>query len=96
MVFMCRINCFIVFFFLTCSPALWARSSAQVVKEGNRLYKQGLYEEAARDYDTALTIGGQESVARYNLGNALYKKGKAKEDKDIDAAIKDMEQSVAD
>jgi len=73
-----------------------AASSAKEVTEGNRLYKQGHYGDAASRYDAALAAGGQEAVARYNLGDALYKQGKGLEDKNIKGAIEDMQRSIAD
>lgn len=95
MAFKHRAHCFIFLFFLTFPAAVWA-SSAQTVKQGNRAYRQGNYQEAIQQYDMALKVGGQEPVARYNLGNALYKKGKAQEDNNIDGAIADMQQSLSD
>ena len=91
-----RISGFVCLIFLTFPAAAWAASSAGEVTEGNRLYKEGSFEDAAARYNAALARGGQEAVARYNLGNAMYKQGKALEEKDIDRAIGDMQQSLGD
>lgn len=62
---------------------------------GAALYKQGRYREAVEHFQKAL-LSEDEDVRRqamYNLGNALYKAGMAREQKDLDGAIKDLESS---
>ncbi len=92
MVFKCLLNC--VIFLILVTPAM-AKSSATIVKEGNANYTQGQYQEAINAYNNALSVGGQENVARYNLGNALFRKSQAQAKTNIDGAIADMEQSIA-
>lgn len=72
-----------------------AKSSATIVKDGNANYTQGQYQEAINAYNNALSVGGQENVARYNLGNALFRKSQSQAQTNIDGAIADMEQSIA-
>ena len=76
MVFKCIFNSFI---FLSLATSVWAKSSAVIVKSGNDNYRQGQYNEAIKSYQDALSVGGQENVARYNLGNALFRKGQSQE-----------------
>lgn len=92
MVFKCLLNCIIL---LIISTTVWAKSSATTVKEGNAFYRQGQYDEALQGYQQALSQGGQERVARYNLGNTLYRKSQVLAEQDIDSGITHMEDAIA-
>ena len=89
---MMNVAVFLFFAFMTL-PA-WGDNSIQAIKEGNALYKQGLFAEASKKYTAVIGDRGQEKVSKYNLGNALYRVGMTKENKDLDGAISDLEQSV--
>lgn len=53
-------------------PAL-AQAGRSQVQEGNRLYEQGLFEEAHQRYLEGLAEAPESSVLRFNDGNALYR-----------------------
>ncbi len=46
------------------------------IQAGNDLYKQQQYEKAAAEYSKALELEPDNSTAKYNLANTLYKQGK--------------------
>ncbi|AXG73909.1 tetratricopeptide repeat protein [Flavobacterium arcticum] len=48
----------------------WAQSA---LDEGNALYKDGKYNEAAKKYQTILDNGNQSAEVYFNLANAYYK-----------------------
>ena len=64
---------------------------------GTALYKKGDYASAVEHLDKAVgsKVKGLDPLAQYNLGDALYKRGLGQEDKDIDAAIADVQQDIA-
>lgn len=43
------------------------------IKQGNKLYKEQKYEQAASHYEAAIKINPDALEANYNLGNTLYK-----------------------
>ncbi|MEW6601666.1 MAG: tetratricopeptide repeat protein [Nitrospirota bacterium] len=49
------------------------------ISEGNKLYRQEKYGEAAESYNKALKQSPDSDIAHFNLGDALYKKGQYKE-----------------
>ncbi len=53
-------------------PAL-AQAGRARVQEGNRLYEQGLFEEAHQRYLQGLAEAPESGVLRFNDGNALYR-----------------------
>lgn len=63
---------------------------------GTALYKKDLQPEAQANLRKALLSENKtlKQKAFYNLGNSLYKSGIAKEDKNVDDAIKHLEESV--
>ena len=63
-------------------------SSTGDIREGNKLYKQEKYSEAADRYNQALKQSPDSDIAHFNLGDALYKKGQYKEA--IDAFTKSL------
>jgi tetratricopeptide (TPR) repeat protein len=67
------------------SAALSA-SPAKAVKEGNRLYQLQKYDEAMQKYHQATEQSPESGIANFNLGDALFKKGKYKES--VDAFIR--------
>lgn len=53
------------------------------VRSGNRAYKKGDTERAEVDYRRALEKNPESLFARYNLGNAVFKNGRAEEASNI-------------
>lgn len=51
---------------------LWAQAERKYIRDGNELYKQGKYVEAAAKYAEALKIKKDYLAAYLNQGNALY------------------------
>ena len=61
-------------------------------------YKDGRFKDAIESWNKAL-LTDDEKLRRnihYDLGNAFYKNGTAREDADIDGAIKDVTSSLAE
>ena len=59
---------------LLMSPAvLSAQNDRSEVRAGNRDFKKGEWREAEIDYKRALIADSASAIAKYNLGNALYK-----------------------
>ena len=68
------------------SPSLlWAKG----INDANRLYVHGKYDEAVEVYQKAADADVKNSLAQYDLGTALYKKG------DFDRSAKYLQQSLA-
>ena len=53
----------------------WINPKADKIKAGNRLYKQGKYDEAMGNYTDVLIDLPNSPYIHYNIGNAAYKKG---------------------
>jgi tetratricopeptide (TPR) repeat protein len=68
-----------LFYCMLLLPGISAASSARDVKEGNKLYKQEKYGEAAEKYNQAKEESPDSDIINFNLGAALYKQGKYKE-----------------
>jgi Ca-activated chloride channel homolog len=64
--------------------ALFAQAQEGEVMKGNRYYKEGNYDKAEEAYQKALSKK-ENLIARYNLGNTLYKK------ESIDDAVKSFD-----
>lgn len=58
---------------LGCSINTNAFDSQNTVKEGNELYKKGMYSQAASKYQQVADSGFVSANLFYNLGNAYYK-----------------------
>jgi len=57
----------------------WLNPHAGKAKEGNRLYKDELYDDAMTKYTEALIDLPNSSHLHFNIGNAAYKKGNYEE-----------------
>jgi tetratricopeptide (TPR) repeat protein len=55
------------------SQKFFAFEPQTLIKEGNELYKKGMYSQAASKYQTVADSGYISSDLFYNLGNAYYK-----------------------
>ena len=64
--------------------ALLTHAQEGEVMKGNRYYKEGNYDKAEQAYQKALSKK-ENLIARYNLGNTLYKK------ESIDDAVKSFD-----
>jgi len=71
---------FFKMFILTISFALilpgvsFARSATASVKDGNKLYHQGKYDEALKHYNEAALNKPDSDVVNFDIGTALYQK----------------------
>jgi Ca-activated chloride channel family protein len=57
------------------SFAVRVKAQSPQIREGNKLYKEGRYEEAVLQYEEALKKNPDDFTAIYNRSNALAKKG---------------------
>lgn len=78
-----------ILFCLLPSLQLFSQNSTEEITQGNELYKQRKYGEAASHYQKAVTKKTGEAAAHYNLGNALYKNN------DTDSALKAYDKAIA-
>ena len=60
-------------FLLLVSFTSFAQTDKKEVREGNKLYKKELYNDAEIAYRRGLDVDSTSIAARFNLGNALYK-----------------------
>lgn len=77
-------NKFILFVLCSFCLLLYSRVSSAAsapkdVKEGNKLYQQEKYDEAAEKYSQAKEESPDSEIIHFNLGAALYKQGQYKE-----------------
>ena len=54
--------------------AVMAQAESKAVIKGNKLYKEGKFDEAAAEYRKAAESNPGNGVVQYNLGNAVFKK----------------------
>ena len=70
--------CLLVFVWLcTCAPAQ-GQSSHRALREGDKAYREGNFEDAERAYGGAIQ-SDNSAKGNYNLGNALYERGNFEE-----------------
>ncbi len=62
---------------------VFAGDQRQWIREGNKLYEEGKYQEAEIKYRRALEEDSGNFRALFNLGNALYKQGRFDEASEI-------------
>jgi Ca-activated chloride channel homolog len=70
-------------------PALvTAQDENAAIREGNKQYKQGQFEQALPAYQKAVAQNPKNAIARYNLANARYRTGNLPEaEKSFDELI---------
>lgn len=78
----------IFLFCLISSPCLAAKGAKKSIREGNKLYTKGEFEQARESYTEALLLDPDSDIVNFNLGGALYKT------EDYRGAINHFEQSL--
>ena len=71
-----------IFFFIAVwviSPVLGQEGVEDHIARGNEFYKQQQYDKAIDEYDKALQINPNNTTAKFNMANALYKQKKQTE-----------------
>ena len=66
----------ILILLVACAGSLRADEASQNFEEGNQLYLQGKYADAAAKYERIFSAGFESGELHYNLGNAYYKSGR--------------------
>lgn len=65
------------------------------LERGNRYYRSGHYAEAVKEYEKALTNGGDSPEIRYNLGTAYLQLGKYEDaERHLRLALREMKPEV--
>jgi Ca-activated chloride channel family protein len=54
------------------ATSLYGESTRKLVRDGNKAYRSGQYDQALAKYKAALMAGGDPGVVAYNLGNTHY------------------------
>lgn len=63
---------FVLFLF----PSLvWAASTGRHIKEGNKFYQEGKYEQSLGQYEKFLEKNQESDIGNFNAGTARYKQG---------------------
>lgn len=68
---------YFAFLFVLIATSLHAQSARTFVKQGNRAYQSGQFDEALAKYKAALEENGDPGVVAYNMGNAFYELGES-------------------
>ena len=73
-----------------------AQEVNEAINNANELYKQQQYEQAENEYRKVLEEDPSNQIARFNLGNTLYRLGKLQEASQIfnDLATKEKEKEM--
>lgn len=89
-----QITVIAVLFFVV--KGLSAQESDRLIQKGNDLYKQQQYQQAEQIYADVLATDPNNTTAKFNQANALYKQNKAEEAIKVlnDLAFKTNDQSV--
>jgi tetratricopeptide (TPR) repeat protein len=64
---------FLVILFLLSATFAWADDNTLLIEEGNKLYNQNDYQQAAMLYQKVIESGYESSDLYYNLGNTYFK-----------------------
>ena len=74
--------------FIVLPAVVTAQDENAAIREGNKQYKQGQFEQALPAYQKAVAQNPQNAIARYNLANARYRTGNLPEaEKSFDELI---------
>ena len=66
----------LILFFMSMYFVAHSQNDKPLVREGNKEYKNGKFDQAESSYRKAIEKNGSSVAGRYNLGNALYKQNK--------------------
>jgi Ca-activated chloride channel family protein len=66
-------NLLYILFFVLGAAIVKAQGGNEVIRSGNRLYKQKNFQQALPEYQKAAAENPGNPVARYNLGNAQFR-----------------------
>jgi len=66
----------LILFFMSMYFVAHSQNEKPLVREGNKEYKNGKFDQAESSYRKAIEKNGSSVAGRYNLGNALYKQNK--------------------
>jgi Ca-activated chloride channel homolog len=72
-------HCVTISYIILFSVSSFAQSNKKLIRQGNRLYENKKYTDAAISYQKAIEKQPNNTAASYNLGNALYKQNKMPE-----------------
>ena len=61
---------------LLSTQSVFADQADELMKRGNELYQQKMYEKAVETYTDIINMGYEGTSLYYNLGNAYYREGK--------------------
>ena len=61
---------------LCSTQAIFSQTSNSLIRKGNQLYKQGEYDKSLTEYERAIKVEPQNTLANFNFGNALFRKEK--------------------
>jgi Ca-activated chloride channel homolog len=64
-------------------PVVYGQKEYPLLREGNKAYRDGKYEEAEKDYRKALEQNKESFAGQFNLGSAVYQKKNFKESENI-------------
>ncbi len=82
-------------FFMMMSHVSFSQNTNSAILKGNKAYQQNKFEEAEKEYRTALKKSDKNVTANYNLGNVLYRKDKVEEAiKSYDNAIQNTDDNT--
>ena len=74
--------------FIVLPAVVTAQDENAAIREGNKQYKQGQFEQALPAYQKAVSQNPKNAIARYNLANARYRTGNLPEaEKSFDELI---------
>lgn len=65
-----------------------AQSVKESIRQGNQSYNEGKYDQAEKDYRTALEQSDKNDIANFNLGNALFRQN------DLEGAAKSFDLAI--
>lgn len=66
----------LIFLILGSSSLLSKNEANQHIKNGNSFYKEQKYKDAEIEYRKALDLDANSNIAKFNLGNSLYRQGR--------------------
>ena len=68
-------------------PVVYGQKENSLIRQGNKAYNTGKYEEAEKDYRKALEMNRESFPGQFNLGTAVYQKKNYKESANIYSSL---------